>query len=172
MLSWQKRSKQNAPSRSMQNRPELSVVIIFYNMEREARRTIASLLPPYQRDIEMDDIEIIAIDNGSEKPLGDAYFSDFGDVVTHMRHDTESVSPVEALNIGSAKARGKYVSFIIDGARISIVASLCGRCTCVAVYGFAHTRHTDGPIAVENGLHIIDGEWITIITRHHRGGAT
>ena len=103
----------------MQNRPELSVVIIFYNMEREARRTIASLLPPYQRDIEMDDIEIIAIDNGSEKPLGDAYFSDFGDVVTHMRHDTERVSPVEALNIGSAKARGKYVSFIIDGARMA-----------------------------------------------------
>ena len=88
-------------------------------MEREARRTIASLLPPYQRDIELDDIEVIAIDNGSDKPLCNSYFSEFGDVVTHIRHDTESVSPVEALNIGSAKARGKYVSFIIDGARMA-----------------------------------------------------
>ncbi|MEO1702981.1 MAG: glycosyltransferase family A protein [Pseudomonadota bacterium] len=119
MLSWRKRSEPNAPLTGTTGRPELSVIVVFYDMAREARRTIKSLLPPYQRDISESNIEIIAIDNGSDVPLGDAYFAEFGDVVRHIRHDTDSASPVDALNMGSDLARGEYVGFIIDGARMA-----------------------------------------------------
>jgi len=48
---------------------KLSVVIATYEMRREASRTLMSVLPPCQREIQNIDYEIIVIDNGSSEPL-------------------------------------------------------------------------------------------------------
>jgi hypothetical protein len=47
----------------------LSVIVIFYNMRREAARTLLSLSTQYQQNLTADDYEVIAIDNGSTEPL-------------------------------------------------------------------------------------------------------
>ena len=49
--------------------PKLSVVIVCYEMAVQIKNTLQSLLPPYQRNISIDDYEIILMDNGSAKML-------------------------------------------------------------------------------------------------------
>ena len=51
--------------RSFRKKPKLSVVIAFFNMRREAARTLYSLTTDYQRDIGIDDYEVIVLDSGS-----------------------------------------------------------------------------------------------------------
>ena len=53
-------------------RPALSVVVVFYDMRREAERTLYSLTPEYQRGVAGKAYEVIAIDNGSYQPLDPA----------------------------------------------------------------------------------------------------
>ena len=48
---------------------KLSIVVITYKMQREAPRTVLSLLPPLQRYVDGLDYEIIVVDNGSPEPL-------------------------------------------------------------------------------------------------------
>ena len=57
MFEWRKR------------KPDLSVVVVVYNMAREAPRTLHSLSAVYQRHIDPDDYEVIVVDNGSNPPL-------------------------------------------------------------------------------------------------------
>ena len=49
--------------------PSLSVVIVIYNMEREARRSLYALSAAYQRDVTPDDYEVVVVDNGSAPPF-------------------------------------------------------------------------------------------------------
>ena len=50
---------------SPEARPKLSVVVVCYEMAAQIKNTLRSLLPPYQRGVEVSDYEIILIDNGS-----------------------------------------------------------------------------------------------------------
>ena len=50
-------------------RPDVSVIVVVYNMAREAPRTLRSLAADYQRYIDADDYEIIVVDNGSSPPF-------------------------------------------------------------------------------------------------------
>ena len=43
----------------------LTVVVVFYNMRREAARTLHSLSRSYQRHVQDLDYEVLVIDNGS-----------------------------------------------------------------------------------------------------------
>lgn len=55
---------------SLQNNSlKISIVVVFYNMRREARRTLYSMSAEYQKDVGETDYEVIAIDNNSEYPL-------------------------------------------------------------------------------------------------------
>ena len=48
---------------------KLSIIVATYRMQREAPRTIRSLLPPLQRCVDDLDYEIIVVDNGSPELL-------------------------------------------------------------------------------------------------------
>ncbi len=96
----------------------LSIVVIFYNMRREAARTLFSLTKAYQQNIDDLSYEVIAIDNGSSQPLDQAWVEGFGENFRYIYFDTKVPSPCAALNYGVEVAAGDFVMACIDGARI------------------------------------------------------
>lgn len=100
-------------------RPPLSVVVVLYNMPREARRTLYSLSTRYQRGIGEDEYEVIVVDNGSVPPFPAAEVAGLADRYQFVYVDPATPSPAPAVNLGLRRARGKYVGVMIDGARIA-----------------------------------------------------
>jgi hypothetical protein len=109
---------------------DLSIIVILHNMRREAVRTLRSLSRELQQGLDGIRYHVIAIDNGSSLPLQPADIEPFRDNVTHIYLETDSVSPVGAVNLGAQIAKGEYVAVIVDGARMAspglISASLLG----------------------------------------------
>lgn len=98
---------------------KLSIVVIVYNMPREAIRTLYSLSPAYQQGVAAEDYEIIVIDNSSSRPLDPDTVEALSPNVRHHVHETLSVSPVDAVNLGVEMARGDAIAVIVDGARMA-----------------------------------------------------
>lgn len=100
---------------------KLSVVIATYEMQREAPRTLMSVLPPCQRETQNIDYEIIVIDNGSSEPL-DFSSIDFAGrpvKVVYINPSDAKPSPVFAINDAvNSHATGDFLLICIDGARI------------------------------------------------------
>src|SRR5262249_1257950 len=69
-----------APVVAPGERKALSVVVVFYNMRREAARTLHSLSRTYQQDIGDLDYEVIAVENGSapDQRLDEDFVRSFG----------------------------------------------------------------------------------------------
>ncbi len=97
---------------------KLSVVVNFHNMRREALRTLWTLSAAYQRDMSVLDYEVIVIDNGSTEPLDSEFVKTFGSNFHYYFLERSSKSPAGALNFGVNKAKGEFVSCIVDGARM------------------------------------------------------
>jgi Glycosyl transferase family 2/Methyltransferase domain len=104
---------------SRSDTPKLSVIVIGYNMARELPRTIRSLSPAMQRNIDPGAYEIILIDNGSTHNCDEGELRRLlpGLVIHRMQNAT--VSPVPAINFGLTVARGDLVGVCIDGARMA-----------------------------------------------------
>lgn len=94
------------------------MVVVVYNMAREAPRTLYSLSAAYQRNIDPGDYEIIVVDNGSNPPLRSKVVGDLTGNFRLIRIDEASPSPGAAVNRGLAEARGDIVGVMVDGARI------------------------------------------------------
>ena len=62
----------------MNTKPLITVVINFYNNEREAPRSLYTLSAQYQQGIEESEYKVIVIDNGSKKPLDKETVEQFG----------------------------------------------------------------------------------------------
>jgi hypothetical protein len=100
--------------------PALSIVIGAYNMRRELPRTIRSLSPGIQREIDGGDYEIIIVDNGSTRDFDEDRCRAWGADIRVLRTPAPApVSPVAAVNAGIATARGALIGVMIDGARIA-----------------------------------------------------
>jgi predicted O-methyltransferase YrrM len=99
--------------------PKLSVVVVGYNMARELPRTIRSLSPPVQRDIDPADFEVILVDNGSTEPFDEAELRRIMPTLIVHRLTNATPSPVPAINLGLGLARADLVGVCIDGARMS-----------------------------------------------------
>ena len=103
--------------------PRLSIVVVTYRMQREAPRTIRSLLPPLQRHVDDLDYELIVVDNGSPESIV------LDDIATrapravrlvHVPPDRASVSPVRCINDAVREhATGQALMICIDGARMA-----------------------------------------------------
>ena len=103
--------------------PKLSIVVATYRMQREAPRTVASLLPPLQRSVDDLDYEIIVVDNGSPEPL------DIGDVaataarpvrLVRVAPEDAAASPASCINRAVREhATGDWLMVCIDGARLA-----------------------------------------------------
>jgi glycosyltransferase involved in cell wall biosynthesis len=99
--------------------PKLSVVVVVYNIPREAPRTLLSLSAGYQRDINADQYEVIVVDNGSNPAVDPDMVAGFGSNFRLIRIDPAPPSPAHAVNRGIAEARGSVIGVMIDGARIA-----------------------------------------------------
>jgi glycosyltransferase involved in cell wall biosynthesis len=97
----------------------VSVVVVVYNMAREAPRTLHSLSAAYQRHIDPDDYEVIVVDNGSNPPFDPKVIESLSGNFRFIRIDDASPSPAAAVNRGIAEARSEVVGVMIDGARIA-----------------------------------------------------
>ncbi|MEM9273501.1 MAG: tetratricopeptide repeat protein [Cyanobacteria bacterium P01_F01_bin.143] len=96
----------------------ITVIVIFYNMQREARRTLFTLTTAYQRNVTTDQYEVIAIDNGSSEPLDPEEVRSYGHNFRYLYQPTDSASPAAALNRGIREAKTPFVMCLIDGARM------------------------------------------------------
>ena len=100
---------------------DLSVVVVFYNMKREAARSLHALSRSYQEGIEDLDYEVVVVENGSseDERLGEEYVRSFGPEFRYLDIGAEAhASPVFALNEGVARAGGEIIALMIDGAHI------------------------------------------------------
>ena len=100
-------------------RPAVSVVVVAYDMARELPRTLFSLSPPYQSELDAEDYEVIVVDNGSPRPLDHVQLRSFPGCVRFVRLDGASPSPARAANHGLELAQGDLVGLMIDGARLA-----------------------------------------------------
>jgi glycosyltransferase involved in cell wall biosynthesis len=97
----------------------LSVIVIGYDMARELPRTIRSLSPALQRDIAAADYEILVVDNGSRSPPTAEEVAGWSANARLIIIAQPTVSPVPAINLALAQARGELVGVLIDGARMA-----------------------------------------------------
>jgi cephalosporin hydroxylase len=100
---------------------DLSVVVVFYNMRREAGRTLHSLSRAYQEGIDNTTYEVIVLENGSDddQKLGAGFVRNFGPEFRYVDLDADATpSPVGALNRGIAISRGRSLALMIDGAHV------------------------------------------------------
>ena len=103
--------------------PKLSIIVATYRMQREAPRSILSLLPPLQRCVDDVDYEIIVVDNGSPKCL------DLHDILAtaprpvrlvRVAPNDASASPVDCINTAVRDySTGNRLMICIDGARLA-----------------------------------------------------
>ena len=97
----------------------LSVVVIVYNMRREAPRTLRSLSADYQRGIAADDYEVLVVENGSTEPLDPEVVAGYGANFRYLPVPDPQPSPAGAVNFGLRQARGALLAVMIDGARLA-----------------------------------------------------
>jgi hypothetical protein len=98
--------------------PALTVVVNFYNMRREAARTLHTLQPAYQRGVDAGDYAVVAIDNGSTEPLDGDWVRAHGPGFAHEAFKPRWPSPCEAINDAVRRCTTEYVMVCIDGARM------------------------------------------------------
>jgi len=99
-------------------KPELSIVVIAYQMARELGRTLTSLSPQYQRGVAGLDYEVIVVDNGSPVPVDTADVTRSDRRFRLHRIDDAPSSPAHACNLGVQMSSGRNVAVVLDGARI------------------------------------------------------
>jgi glycosyltransferase involved in cell wall biosynthesis len=101
-----------------ERKPSLSVIVVVYNIPREAPRTLHSLSAVYQRHIDPDDYEVVVVDNGSNPPFDQKIIDGLAGNFRLIRIDPAPCSPAHAVNRGLAEAQGDVIGVMIDGARM------------------------------------------------------
>ncbi len=98
--------------------PKLSIVVNFYNMRREAARTLYTLSTKYQLGVNESLYEVLVIENGSTQPFTAEFVSSFGKNFRYHYYDTKSRSPIHSINDAIKEARSEQIMVMIDGAHM------------------------------------------------------
>lgn len=96
----------------------LSVVVIVYDMPRQALNTLYSLSNDYQQNVDGDCYEVIVVENRSKNVMDPQDIDRLRGNFRYFLRDEKSVSPAAAINFALTQCRGEHVCFMIDGARI------------------------------------------------------
>lgn len=125
----------------------LTVVLVAYNMAREIPRTVKSLSASMQRGIDPEEYEILLVDNGSTQPFDEDLCRRLAPNLRVIRVPDAGPSPVRAINMGLAQARGQLIGVMIDGARMASPGLLATALAASRV----HTRAVVGTLAFHLG---------------------
>lgn len=87
-------------------------------MQRQAMNTLYSFSVPYQKNVSVDDYEVIVVENRSSHNLNKEDVLSLGSNFHYFQREEKSVSPVGAVNFAFGQARGAYIGLSIDGARM------------------------------------------------------
>ncbi|GFE77059.1 CmcI family methyltransferase [Novosphingobium sp. TCA1] len=106
-------------ARGEKARIDLSIIVCAYNMGRELPRTLYSLSPSYQRNLESLNYEVVVLDNGSTPAIDQSALQEFLPGVRVVRPEVISISPAAAINTLAGQLQGRAIGLWIDGARIA-----------------------------------------------------
>lgn len=101
-----------------ETKPLLSIIVIAYDMPRQALNTLISLSTDYQQGVYADDYEVIVVENRSQRNMDAQAIARLPGNFRYFLRDEAGVSPAPAINFGFAQARGRYIGLMIDGARM------------------------------------------------------
>lgn len=96
----------------------LSLVVIVYDMPRQALNTIRSLSPAHQLGVRASDYEIVVVENRSGNELDADRVRAAARNARYVRRDEPGRSPAAAVNAGVRLARGRTIVVLVDGARM------------------------------------------------------
>jgi glycosyltransferase involved in cell wall biosynthesis len=98
--------------------PKLSVIVIVYDMPKQAMNTLHSLSSDYQLAVDADDYEIIVIENHSSNNLDEKEVTGLNGNFRYLLRKEPRPTPIYAVNHGISIARGENICLMIDGARL------------------------------------------------------
>lgn len=136
---------------------ELTVIVNFFNMPREAPRTLHSLSRAYQRGIDGEGYAVIAVENGSSQRLDPTMVRSFGPGFRHFYQETDNPCPAAAMNQAVAECDSPFVALMIDGARM-LSPGVLG-------YMFRAFRSFRNPLPHTLGMHLGPGLQNVTVTR-------
>lgn len=131
-------------------RPLLSIIVIAYDMPRQALNTLTSLNPDYQQGVEAADYEVIVVENRSKRNMDAEAIARLPGNFRYFLRDEPGVSPAAAINFGFAQARGTLIGLMIDGARMVTPG--------VVHYALMALRMTADAMIVVPGYHLGENE--------------
>jgi hypothetical protein len=97
---------------------KLSVVVVVYDMPRQAMNTLYSLSTSYQRDVDANDYEVIVIENNSDNNLVAGQVESLAGNYRYILRNETRPTPIYAVNHGIEVADGENICLMIDGARL------------------------------------------------------
>ena len=125
--------------------PLLTIVVNFFNMRREAERTLFTLSAGYQ-GVDEASYEVIVIDNGSTDPISEEFVCSFGFNFRYIYFPSLYPSPAMAINSAVQLSHAQYVGILIDGARMLSPG--------IVKYALFAFKAFDSPVISTLGCHI------------------
>lgn len=162
---------------ALSRRPRLSLVVVVYRMPQQARNTIRSLLPDYQRGCDPRDYEVIVVENRSPELVDPGFIRGLPGNFRYLLRDETAPTPVYAVNAGAALARGDMLAVMVDGARLLtpgvvrgiLQASTIMRSAVVSVPGY-HIGSELQQAAVEKGYDVTQDQRLLASVNWHEDG--
>ncbi|MCP8462388.1 glycosyltransferase family 2 protein [Pseudomonas sp. ZM23] len=131
-------------------KPLLSIIVIAYDMPRQALNTLISLAPDYQEGVSADDYEVILVENRSRRNMDAEAISRLPGNFRYFLRDEPGVSPAPAINFAIGQARGRFIGLMIDGARMVTPG--------VVRYALMALRMDPGALVAVPGYHLGEDE--------------
>ncbi|MCG8413847.1 MAG: glycosyl transferase [Pseudomonadales bacterium] len=108
-MMWRKNKKST---------PALSIVVIFYDMPSQALNTLFTLSTDFQRQVNQEDYEVIAVENRSSNTIDEKQLQALTGNFKYFLRDESLPTPVHAINFGVEQASADHVCIMVDGARM------------------------------------------------------
>jgi hypothetical protein len=132
------------------SQPVLSIIVIAYDMPRQALNTLISLSPAYQQGVDADDYEVILVENRSKRNMDADAIARLPGNFRYFLRDEPGVSPAAAINFAFSQVRGRFIGLMIDGARMVTPG--------VVHYALMALRMTADAMVVVPGYHLGENE--------------
>jgi len=102
----------------MPDSPRLTVIVVLYEMYREAPRTLHTLSAEYQRGVDASDYEVIVLDNGSPRRRAPSEIEQFGPNFRYQYVENPGPSPGPAINAAIEASDAEFIGICYDGGRM------------------------------------------------------